>query len=276
MKKKILCLVMLLCVLLVPFSAEAKTTKKTKKKTTTTTQVVAKEAKPVNVYIFYGSTCGYCKALHEYTATLEKDDTIKDKFNIVDYEVWADSTNATLMTKVGAYFNKEVKGVPFMVIGDKTFDGYASSMDAEIRTTIEEAYKNQTKDVVATIGTGNVLKYVADAGTAKVETAKTENTSSKTAAYIIVGVTVIIILLIVFGRSKDESYYEEDEEVEEDDDEVEDDEDDEDDDEDEEDDDDDEEDEEEKEEKPRQVVKKTNTTKAKANKPTTTKTKKRK
>ena len=271
MKKKILCLVMLLCVLLVPFSAEAKTTKKTKKKTTTTTQVVAKEAKPVNVYIFYGSTCGYCKALHEYTATLEKDDTIKDKFNIVDYEVWADSTNATLMTKVGAYFNKEVKGVPFMVIGDKTFDGYASSMDAEIRTTIEEAYKNQTKDVVSTIGTGNVLKYVADAGTAKVEPTKTDNTSSKTAAYIIVGVTVIIILLIVFGRSKDESYYEEDEEVE-DDDEIED----EDDDDDEDEEDDDEEEEDKEEEKPRQVVKKTNTTKVKTNKTTTTRTRKRK
>ena len=77
------------------------------------------EKRPIHFEIFYGSTCGYCQKLHNYTATLEKDKTINSKFRIVDYEVWGDKNNSDLMTKVGSYFNFNVDGVPFYVIGDQ-------------------------------------------------------------------------------------------------------------------------------------------------------------
>ena len=213
MKKKILLVLMLLVVLVMPFaSVDAKTT--TTKKATKTTKKAAKKKttaakKPVNVYIFYGKTCGFCARLHEYTTSLEKDESINYMFNIVDYEVWYDETNSNLMNSVGKYFNKSISGVPVTVIGDQIIEGYAESMNNQIVKTIKDAYEKQTKDVVASIGKGNELKYVPgeNSGT-ETEVAEKGNSA---AAYVIIGITVVVVLLIIFGKSKSDKFYDEEE-----------------------------------------------------------------
>ena len=134
-------------------------------------------------------------------------------FNIVDYEVWYDETNSNLMNSVGKYFNKSISGVPVTVIGDQIIEGYAESMNDQIVKTIKDAYEKQTKDVVASIGKGNELKYVPgeNSGT-ETEVAEKGNSA---AAYVIIGITVVVVLLIIFGKSKSDKFYdeEEDEEV---------------------------------------------------------------
>ena len=195
------------------------------------------EKEKINFYIFYGDGCGFCASLHEYTDQLQKNKEYKDMFTIVDYEVWSNTQNATLMTKVGEYFGTEVSGVPFYVIGDKYFSGFsAESSPAQIEAAIKAAYENKEYvDIVAGIGEGTIT--VGDAQLSEND----DKTQNNIVGYIILGITAIIIVAIIFGRSQ-ETYYDEDEEVEEEE-EIEE----------------DEEEEEVVEEKPKKEVKKTNT-----------------
>ena len=42
--------------------------------------------------------------------------------------------------------NKEVSGVPFLIIGNRTFEGYNESMNIKIKKTIKTEYKLNGKN----------------------------------------------------------------------------------------------------------------------------------
>ena len=97
-----------------------------------------------NIYIFWGDGCPHCKALAKFISKLPAE--TKDKVNIYSFEVWGDKDNKTLMKNFGKYLNQDVRGVPFMVIGDKIFDGYSSGdtkTDQQILDAINTIIKNQ-------------------------------------------------------------------------------------------------------------------------------------
>ena len=97
-----------------------------------------------NIYIFWGDGCPHCKALAKFISKLPAE--TKDKVNIYSFEVWSDKDNKTLMKNFGKYLNQDVSGVPFIVIGDKIFDGYSSGdtkTDQQILDSINTIIKNQ-------------------------------------------------------------------------------------------------------------------------------------
>ena len=97
-----------------------------------------------NIYIFWGDGCPHCKALAKFISKLPAE--TKDKVNIYSFEVWSDKDNKTLMKNFGKYLNQDVSGVPFIVIGDKIFDGYSSGdtkTDQQILDAINAIIKNQ-------------------------------------------------------------------------------------------------------------------------------------
>ena len=97
-----------------------------------------------NIYIFWGDGCPHCKALAKFISKLPAE--TKDKVNIYSFEVWSDKNNKTFMKKFGKYLGQDVSGVPFMVIGDKIFDGYSSGdtkTDQQILDAINTIIKNQ-------------------------------------------------------------------------------------------------------------------------------------
>lgn len=174
-----------------------------------------KNGEKINVYVFYGSTCYHCADLHTVLADLEEDQEYNYMFEVVDYEVWADADNATLMNNVADYLGTTVKGVPFYVIGDYYSEGFPdlSSTDSktkeavksvtnDLKNAIKKAYeaKNAKEstytDIVAEVGKGN----------ATVKDKTTKSGSNDVVGYIILGATVIVIVAIIFGRSstKDE------------------------------------------------------------------------
>lgn len=116
-------------------------------------------AEKINVYIFKGEGCGYCaKALTFFEGL---DDEYKSYFNLVEKEVWNDENNATQMEKVADYFNEDVGGVPYIIIGEKTFQGFAETYEEDIKEAIKEGYENADgtyKDVVASIIGGVEIK----------------------------------------------------------------------------------------------------------------------
>lgn len=111
-----------------------------------TFNVMAKQK--VDVYIFYKEGCPYCELAFDYLDELKTTDG--DKFDIVAFEVYnssweiIDQSKYDLMMEVGNYFNNDVSGVPFIVIGDKyNTNGFDEEVIAnEIKETIDKEYNN--------------------------------------------------------------------------------------------------------------------------------------
>ncbi|MCH5167097.1 MAG: hypothetical protein J1F35_04305 [Erysipelotrichales bacterium] len=198
---KLFCVLMVALMLVMPFNVNAaKTTKKTTTTKTTTTEITtfakSQDEGAINVYVFYWSACSHCKELHEYLAELKEDKDIKDKFNVVDYEV-TNSDNNELMQEVIEYFNANVKGVPFYVIGDQYFNGFGESSKATLVSAIEDAYTSKNyQDVVAAVVSGDVDSLYDDK-------------SSDIVGMVVLGICVVIIIALIVCSSKNKYYDEE-------------------------------------------------------------------
>lgn len=122
--------------------------------------VFADSKEKINVYIFKGDGCGFCaKALTFFEGL---DEEYKSYFNLVEKEVWYDEDNANLMEKVADYFNEDVTGVPYIIIGEKTFKGFdEEKYGDQIKSLIKTSYENSDgsyKDVVSEIIGGQVIE----------------------------------------------------------------------------------------------------------------------
>lgn len=98
----------------------------------------------INIYLFYGEGCPHCEELKNYLNSLDNKE--KSYFNIYTFEVWNNSTNQQFMKDSAKSLNKEVSGVPFLIIGKKTFEGYNESMNIKIKKAIKTEYKLKGKN----------------------------------------------------------------------------------------------------------------------------------
>ncbi len=100
---------------------------------------IKKEKGKVNIYMFWGNGCPHCADAHEFF------DSIKNKygsmFNLYGFEVWYNSDNSNLANKFASAMGDELAGVPYYIIGSKSFPGYASSWDNDIINAIKEESK---------------------------------------------------------------------------------------------------------------------------------------
>jgi hypothetical protein len=98
----------------------------------------------INIYLFYGEGCPHCEELKNYLNSLDNKE--KSYFNIYTFEVWNNSTNQQFMKESAKSLNKEVSGVPFLIIGNKTFEGYNESMNIKIKKATKTEYKLNGKN----------------------------------------------------------------------------------------------------------------------------------
>ena len=98
----------------------------------------------INIYLFYGEGCPHCEELKNYLNSLDNKE--KSYFNVYTFEVWNNSTNQQFMKESAKSLNKEVSGVPFLIIGNKTFEGYNESMNIKIKKAIKTEYKLNGKN----------------------------------------------------------------------------------------------------------------------------------
>ncbi len=107
----------------------------------------------VNVYIFRGSTCSHCLDAVAHFASIAKDQ--EKYFNVKTYEVWSNSDNNDLMNDAANEIgDSEVSGVPYIVIGKKSWSGYAASYDDEMMKEIKSEYnkdKSKRYDVIKAV-----------------------------------------------------------------------------------------------------------------------------
>lgn len=150
------------------------------------------EEKPA-IYLFRGDGCPHCTEFLEYASSkLVKEKG--DKFRLVTYEVWKNENNAELMQKVSDYFKDDASGVPYIIIGDKTFNGYAESMNKEIEEAIDKLNDSEEKF--------DVLTKIDMNSTTKKET-KSKQDNTFTVVFMLFALVALIVLVVTSFRKKE-------------------------------------------------------------------------
>ena len=94
----------------------------------------------LNIYIFWGDGCPHCKHLAEFLG--EKQSEIGDKISLYTFEVWKDKNNLAFLKSIGKFLGENPKGVPYIIIGNKTYSGF-SETDEETKQEIIDLIKTE-------------------------------------------------------------------------------------------------------------------------------------
>ena len=146
----------------------------------------------VNIYIFRGKSCWHCLDEISWLSTQVKE--YGKYFNIRTYEVWGNKDNNKLMSTVAKSLGETASGVPFTVIGKKTYSGFSEATGTSMINEVKEQFENSDRydiknDINLTDGT---LKN------------SEEKKSSSTVMIVLVGIIVIagIALIVYISKSK--------------------------------------------------------------------------
>ncbi len=102
------------------------------------------ETDKVNVYLFRGEGCPHCQEAEEWFDSIKGE--YGEYFQIVDYETWNDEGNAELMQQVAEARGEEASGVPYIIIGNKSWNGFAESYESEIIDQIKAEFAKNPDD----------------------------------------------------------------------------------------------------------------------------------
>ena len=172
--KKLKYLVLMLVLLLVPVIAFADEEEDTTKE----------EDNRAIVYFFHGDGCPHCAEAEEWLESIEEE--YGSKFKVVAYEVWNDQENAALMQSVSDLRGDNATGVPYLVVGDKSWIGFdEATMASEIKAQIDAVYETPVDERY------DALSLVDATGNSKTKEADKKESGND--------VVALIIILIVVG-----------------------------------------------------------------------------
>ena len=97
----------------------------------------------INIYMFRGNGCGYCRAFLTYLESITKE--YGKYFKVVGFEVWYDADNSDLLKEMSSFTGESAGGVPYIIIGKQVFPGYASNYDDAIKEAIQNEYNAEEK-----------------------------------------------------------------------------------------------------------------------------------
>lgn len=183
MKKIKLFLAIIMCLFAMPLAVLADEGSDDNVEVTSGETEVQEEDNRVKIYFFRGEGCPHCADAEEFFNSIEEE--YGQYYKILDYETWYNSDNAALLQKVGEVRNEEISGVPYILIGDKSWSGYNDSFADDIKDTIKSEYEKAVADRY------DIANYVdfTNAAASVTEAAKKSNDA----------MVLIIILLAVAG-----------------------------------------------------------------------------
>ncbi len=180
MKKLGLFLIMMLAVLIVPFSVLADEAENGDEAEVTESEGTSEEDKRVKVYFFRGEGCPHCADAEEWFESIQEE--YGSKYQIVDYEVWKNEDNAELMDRVSEARDDGADGVPYIIIGNHSWNGFAEDYEIEILEAIDAEYEKEPSSRY------DIMELLPDIEKEKKEESKSSDI-----------VTLIIIILVVGG-----------------------------------------------------------------------------
>ncbi len=161
----------------------------------TTPKAMAKEK--VTIYLFSRESCPHCQDLKAFLKDLKGNAEYKDLFEIRNFDVVKYSEYSNLFNEVAEHMGDEADGVPYFIIGDKSYSGYGSSSDDEIKNAIKDTYELEdfTSPIADIVGNDGELLY------------EDEKVSNSTIPIIILFAGVIIVGGAIFFARKDSDDY---------------------------------------------------------------------
>lgn len=167
MKKIKYLIVLLIAALVIPFTVYAEGEETT-----------SSESKEVKVYFFRGEGCSHCAEAEAWFQSIEAE--YGSYFEIVDYETWYNQENANLMQEVAKARNEDAQGVPYIIIGKQSWNGFTESYGSEMIERIKSEYETNVDDRY------DIMKLLPELSKEK---------ESSTGSDIL----ALIIILVVFG-----------------------------------------------------------------------------
>ena len=105
---------------------------------------------PINAYFFYGDGCPHCAQEQQYLFNVLKNEYTN--LTIHEYEIYNNRANTLILQEIANKLNIKVDGVPFLVIGDEHFIGYAEGLTSkEIAQKVEQCSINSCPDLISEI-----------------------------------------------------------------------------------------------------------------------------
>lgn len=98
----------------------------------------------VNVYFFHGDGCPHCAEAEEFFDSIEEE--YGSLFNLVAYETWYDEKNAKMLDKIAEARGENITGVPYILIGNKSWPGYGADSSDGIIEQIRKEYETPVSD----------------------------------------------------------------------------------------------------------------------------------
>ena len=97
----------------------------------------------VTVYLFRGTGCAYCRAFLTFLNNLPAE--YYNKIKVVSFDAWYDEAASILLANVSTFMGEEAGGVPYIIIGETAFPGYAAEYDEGIKAAIDAEYASKEK-----------------------------------------------------------------------------------------------------------------------------------
>ena len=101
---------------------------------------VSYDENKVNIYMFYGEGCPHCESQMMFLDSIEEE--YGDYFTLYKFEVWNSNYNKNVMNQFANKMGDKPQGVPYTIIGNKSFNGYGEQYNQKIIDAIMSQYKN--------------------------------------------------------------------------------------------------------------------------------------
>lgn len=101
---------------------------------------VVREDNKVNIYFFWGDGCPHCEEEFKFFESIKEE--YGKKYNLYTFETWYDEKNINLFYAFAENIGDIVTGVPYTIIGNKTFVGFSKKHEKDFISAIENQYKN--------------------------------------------------------------------------------------------------------------------------------------
>ena len=138
------------------------------------------QSNEVRVYLFRGDGCPHCQEAEEWFQSIEEE--YGNLFEIIDYETWYNEENADLMQKVADARKENAEGVPYIIIGNKSWNGFAADYEDEIIEQIKSEYDVNVENRY------DIMKLLPSSSNQKEKEKKSGN-----------DVAALLIILVVVG-----------------------------------------------------------------------------
>ena len=101
---------------------------------------IIKENNKVNIYFFWGKGCPHCAKEFEFFESIKE--TYGNYYNLYTFETWYNDENKKLVYTFAENMGDKLTGVPYTIIGNKSFSGFDEKYKNDFVIAIENQYNS--------------------------------------------------------------------------------------------------------------------------------------